>query len=213
MTDASKFHSEVGKLGLMKMVKRIIERVDLHTLASVITILGATVAIINYFRGGVKMVWYFLTIKIDSFWVIMAIVVVILLLLNINTISPLGRKYKKLFTLAKLPKTFDRAITVEKSPDWGIPQIICTHYGKFPHLRFDMRVINRTYHSFEPEDVTTRCFCGREEVCKGTWDKKTRKSEMFDWVTNLPEFDDGTIMFHAPIKKLYDDTWKGSLHR
>ena len=202
------------------MIKRRIKKVDLHTLASVITILGAIAAIINYFRGGVKMVLYFLTIKIDSFWLIMAIAGLILLLLNINVISPLGRKskkliekYDKLVELAKLPKTFDRAITVERSPDWGSDPIIITkRYDKFPHLRFDMRVINRTYHSYEAEEAKVKCFCGSGEVYNGTWDNNTKKSETFEWVNNLPVWGqgDGKIMFHVPIKELYGDmtTWK-----
>jgi hypothetical protein len=202
------------------MIKRRIKKVDLHTLASVITILGAIAAIINYFRGGVKMVLYFLTIKIDSFWLIMAIAGLILLLLNINVISPLGRKskkliekYDKLVELAKLPKTFDRAITVEESPNWDSDPIIITkRYGEFPHLRFDMRVINRTYHSYEAEEATVKCFCGSGEVYKGTWDNITKKSETFEWVNNLPVWGqgDGKIMFHVPIKELDDDmtTWR-----
>ena len=194
------------------MVKRIIEKVNLNKVAAVITILWATVAILNYF-GGVKMVWWFFTIKINSFWLIMAITGIIFLLININTISPLGRKCKKLIKLAKLPKTFDRAITVERSPDWGSDPIIITkRYGKFPHLRFDMCVINRTYHSYEAEKATAKCCCRREEVYEGKWDNETKKSETFEWVTNLPVWgeDDGKIMYHVPIAKLYDDmtTWR-----
>ena len=66
--------------------------------------------------------------------------------------NTLKSKYDKIVKLTKLPKTFDRAITVERSPDWGSDPIIITkRYGKFPHLRFDMRVINRTYPSYEAE--------------------------------------------------------------
>lgn len=125
----------------------------------------------------------------------------------------LKSKYDKLVKLTKLPKTFDRAITVEESPDWGSDPIIITNrYDKFPHLRFDMRVINRTYHSYEAEEATVKCFCGSGEVYKGTWDNITKKTETFEWVNNLPVWGqgDGKIMFHVPIKELYRDmtTWK-----
>jgi len=122
-------------------------------------------------------------------------------------------KYEKLAKLTKLPKTFDRAITVERSPDWGSdPIIISNRYGKIPHLRFDTRVINRTYYFYEAEEATAKCFCGSKEVYKGTWDNNTKKSETFEWVNNLPVWGqgDGKIMFHVPIEELYDDmtTWR-----
>jgi len=115
------------------------------------------------------------------------------------------RRCDKLFKLTKLPKTFDRAITVEQSPDY--PAIITNHYGKFPHLRFGMRVINRTYYPYEAEEAVAKCCCGREEVYKGTWDINTKKSETFELVTNLSVWgeDDGVIRFRVPIKKIYDD--------
>lgn len=122
------------------------------------------------------------------------------------------QQYKKLFEVAKLPKTFDKLITVEISPAWYRQrQKTYTDFGKHPRLHFDMRVVNRTYHSFEPEEATIGCFCGREEVYKGTWDEKTRVSETFDRVTYLPKFGDGDIVFHVPIKKLYDDLRKWEL--
>ena len=60
-----------------------------------IIICAAIVTIINYSWGWIKIVLSFLTIKIDSFWLIMAFFVVLFLLVNINRISPEGRKYKK----------------------------------------------------------------------------------------------------------------------
>ena len=167
--------------------------------------------------------------KIDTFWLIITILGMIILLANYDKISKSGRKYNdiksklkekttqydKLVKRTKLPKTFDRAITVEKSPDWGSDPIIITkRYGKYPHLRFDMRVINRTYRFYEAEEAKVKCFCGSEEVLdkEGTWDNNTKKSETFAWVSNLPVWGqgDGKIMFHVPIKELYDDmtTWK-----
>ena len=123
------------------------------------------------------------------------------------------KKYDEFVEQIKLPKTLDKAITVEISPKWNSPHrqpIIGSIYNKPPHLYFDMRVINRTYHSFEAEEAVAKCFCDQEEVCKGTWDRETRVSETFDRVEDLPKFDDGEIEFHVPIKKLYDnlEKWK-----
>ena len=123
----------------------------------------------------------------------------------------LKSKYDKLVKLTKLPKTFDRAITVEKSSNSAI---ITNHNGKFPHLRFDMCVINRTYHFYKAEEAKAKCYCGSEEVLdkEGTWDSDTKKSETFELVTDLPVWGqgDGVIRFHVPIKELYDDmtTWR-----
>jgi hypothetical protein len=153
----------------------------------------------------------------DVFLVVLPWVVPVILgfLLVKQRWKTLKLKYEKLAKLTKLPKTFDRAITVERSPDWGSdPIIIANRYGKFPHLRFDMRVINRTYFLYGAEEAKLKCFCSNKEVLdkEGTWDNKTKKSETFAWVSILPIWGqgDGKIMFHVPIKKLYDDmtTWK-----
>ena len=198
------------------MVKRIIEKENLVKLAKVIfnivIFLAAIATIRESSEVGIEMFQWLYT---DRFWLIIVFFVLIFILVNINTISPLGRKYQKLLKVTKLPKTFDRAITVERSPDWGSDPIIITNrYGEFPHLRFDMRVINRTYYSYEAEEAKVKCFCGSEEVLdkEGTWDNNTKKSETFKWVNNLPVGGqgDGKIMFHVPIKELYGDmtTWK-----
>ena len=128
--------------------------------------------------------------------------------------NTLKSKYDKLVKLTKLPKTFDRAITVERSPDWGVstPIIIPTgRHGKYTHLRFDMRVINRTFYPFETEEVAVSCFCYQKGFYKNvhndSWDKKTHKSETIEVRKDLPVWGqgDGFIMFHVPIKELYDD--------
>jgi hypothetical protein len=199
------------------MLENIKKKLSLTNVANIITISWFIYSLMNYSLDGglIKMTLWIFTIKIDSFWLIITVTLFVIFLININTLSPLGRKSKKLLRLAKLPKIFDRAITVERSPDWGSDSIIITsRYGKFPHLRFDMRVINRTYHSYEAEEAKIKCFCGSEEVLdkEGTWDNNTKKSETFEGVTNLPVWGqgDGYIMFHVPIKKLYGDmtTWK-----
>lgn len=196
-------------------LENIKKKLSLNYVANIITILWAFFSLLDYFLEVklIKMPLWLFTIKIDSFWLIITVTLFVFFLININTLSPLGRKSQKLLRLAKLPKTFDRAITVEISPDWGSDQIIITNrYGKFPHLRFDMRVINRTYHSYEAVEVAIKCRCSREDVYEGSWNNKTKESETFQWVTDLPVWgsDDGSIMYHVPIKKLYDDmeTWK-----
>jgi hypothetical protein len=72
------------------------------------------------------------------------------------------------------------------------------------------RNLFRGEYSYEAEEATAKCFCGSREVYEGTWDNKTKKSETFAWVNNLPVQGDGKIMFHVPIKELYDDmtTWR-----
>ncbi|HJH27992.1 MAG TPA: hypothetical protein C5S37_14800, partial [Methanophagales archaeon] len=116
------------------------------------------------------------------------------------------KQYDELVERVKLPKKPDKAITVEINPKWTKPHrqpIISSIDNKPPQLYFDMRVINRTYHSFEAEEAIVKCLCDGEEVCKkGTWDRKTRVSETFDRVEDLPKFDDGDIEFHVPIKEL-----------
>ena len=196
---------------------------------NIVTILVCIVAILTIIeklwkgRGGIKMILDLFPAEIDTFWLIISILGMIILLANYDKISKYGRKYNaikskydKLVEQTKLPKTFDMAITVERSPDWGIggPIIITNRYGKFPHLRFDMRVINRTYLYYKAEEAKAKCYCGSEEVLdkEGTWDSDTKKSETFRLVSNLPVWgqDDGSIMFHVPIKRLYDDmtTWR-----
>jgi len=73
-----------------------------------------------------------------------------------------------------------------------------------------MRVINRTYHSFEAEEAAIKCYCGNEEVDKGTWDRKTG-SGTFDRVDALPNFGDGKIEFHVPVAKVYNNLEKWNL--
>lgn len=199
------------------MRKRIIEKGDLIKLAKVILniviFLAAIFTIRESLEGKIEMFQWLYT---DRFWLIVVFFVLIFILVNINTISPLGRKSQKLLKLTKLPETFDRAITVERSPDWGMSDliIITNRYGKYPHLRFDMRVINRTYYPYKAKEAKAKCCCGSEEVLdkEGKWDNNTKKSETFEWVTNLPVWGqgDGSIMYHVPIKKLYDDmkTWR-----
>jgi hypothetical protein len=122
------------------------------------------------------------------------------------------KKYNELIERVKLPETLDKAITVEIDPIWDSigHNIIYPHHSKLPHLHFDMRVVNRTFYSFEAEKATAGCFCDGEEVCNGTWDKKIGKSGTFEKVSPLPKFADGSIVFHCPIKKLYDniEKWK-----
>ena len=195
-------------------------------------VVGILLLIVNAMIGGItfKMVYETL-INLDILVVFVVICIIIAAIFGSIYIkqrwkdslsylkSELKEKTKQhndLVGLTKLPKTVDRAITVEESPDWGSDPIIITNrYGKFPHLRFDMRVINRTYYSYEAEEATAKCSCGSEEVLdkEGTWDNNTKKSETFEWVSNLPVWGgqgDGKIMFHVPIKELYDDmtTWR-----
>ena len=182
----------------------------------IVGLIGLAIVIILTWRQIGKMIIEILGIVfivIFSYITIKSAIFLIRRPLN-EEIRKLKSKYNELVELTKLPKTFDRAITIEKSPDGGMsaPILIPYRYGKIPHFGFDMRVINRTYYSFEAEEATSRCFCGQEEVCKGTWDNKTRKSETFELVKDLPVWGsgDGAIMFHCPIKKLYGDmkTWR-----
>lgn len=125
-----------------------------------------------------------------------------------------SKQYDELIKRIKLPEKFDKAITIEVSPKWNRPhrqQIISATHNKPPQLYFDLRAINRTYHSFEAEEAVAKCFCDREEVCKGTWDRKTRVSETFDMVEDLPKFCEGDIVFHVPIKELYNNLEKWEL--
>ena len=155
----------------------------------------------------------FVIMAISLFVVIQSAIFLIRKPLN-EEIKKLKSEYDGLVKLTKLPKTFDRAITVERSPDWGVstPIIIPTgRHGKYTHLRFDMRVINRTFYPFETEEVAVSCFCYQKGFYKNvhndSWDKKTHKSETIEVRKDLPVWGqgDGFIMFHVPIKELYDD--------
>jgi hypothetical protein len=129
------------------------------------------------------------------------------------------KQHDALVELMKLPQSFDKAITVEQSSKFGKShlrnQIVVDIPGdKPPRLYFDMKVVNRTcIHSFEAEEIEINCFCGGEPVCSCTWNKKIGqpKPEAFDKFSDLPRFEDGTIEFHIPLEKLYNNLEKWTI--
>ena len=128
------------------------------------------------------------------------------------------KQYNELCEKTKLPKALDRALTVEIDPKWYRSNrvIVKDTSEKFPHLYFFMRVVNRTYHSFdEPEVVSIRCFNGwgdmKKKVCTDRIDKEQRESAMIETASEVWKFDDGTFVVHCPIEKLYDDLEKWTL--
>ena len=121
------------------------------------------------------------------------------------------KQYDELAKEVELPKAVDKAITVEKNPDWGILhpyKEIIQHRKRdaFPHLYFYMRVINRTYYYFEPEEVKIGCFFNNDEdIGDGKWVRGIDKSEIIIEVDPLRKFGDGDIVVQFPIKELYGD--------
>lgn len=133
-------------------------------------------------------------------------------------IGTLKSELDELVEQVKPPKTFNKAITVEISPKWGKAHpsnIVVVHNpgDTFPSLYFDMRVVNRTYFSFEAEEIEINCFCGEETVYRGTWNKKIGqpKPDAFDKFYDLPKFGDGIIEFHILLTKLYNNLEKWNL--
>ena len=119
------------------------------------------------------------------------------------------KRYTELLEQVKLSRSIKHSISVEES---GKPTIQLG-YGEFPHLNFDMRVINRTYLPLEPEEATIQCFCGSEQACTAiTWNKKVKTPDIETYISidGLLKYDDGRISFHIPIWKIYDDLseWK-----
>lgn len=128
------------------------------------------------------------------------------------------KQHDMLVELMKLPESFDKAITVEQSSKLGKSHlhnqiVVDIPDDNPPRLYFDMKVENRLcIHSFEAEEIEINCFCGGEPVCSSTWNKKIGqpKPEAFDEFSDLPRFEDGTIEFHIPLEKLYNnlEKWK-----
>ena len=209
---------------MLKEIKKIIEQVDfgiLGKLAIIITIFLGVIAIPKYLWEWIKML-----VGIDTFWYLVSVwvfTVFLLLLYERNYTKQKSKfeekteQYNELAETTKIPKTFDRALTVEINPIWYInKQAIAKNPGdKFPHLYFDIRVVNRTYHSFdEPEEITIGCFNGwgdmKDKVCEDTWKKQIGDATMIEKVSKLWKHDDGTFVFHCPITQLYGDLerWK-----
>ncbi|MDY6865152.1 MAG: hypothetical protein SVY15_04165 [Halobacteriota archaeon] len=188
-------------------MKKIDLRKLIRILLNIATVLAAVITIYDYLSVGFKMVWSFLTIEIDSFYLVMAGIAISLILININKISPLGRKYSKLFNLAKLPENLSKAVTVEIDPQWYEPLvriIVNPDPTETPtHLCFNLRTVNRTYHSFRPEKVLIKCVCGDVE-CSDSWDRETRHSKLIERPTKIPNEGDGQIKFYAPLTNFKD---------
>jgi len=217
----------------------------LEKLAILVVIISGIIASIYYLWGGIKMVWSMFIIPINSFWLIIAIWFFIPILLGINRwnrkkkeeelrtlkskfegenkhlkseLEGKTNRYDAFIEQIKLPKTFDKAITVETNPIWGKTHpsnIVVVHNPGdiFPSLYFDMRVVNRTYFSFEAEEIEINCFCGEETMYRGTWNKKIGqpKPEAFDKFSDLPKFGDGTIEVHILLTKRYNNLEKWNL--
>jgi len=192
------------------MLGKILKKINLTTVASIITILSFCVTTAKYLKGGSDMFWSFLTTKIDGFWLTVPIFLLILLFLNhpmMRKANKLIKENKKLSDLAKLPKNLSRAVTVEIDPQWYEPQIriiVNPDPTETPtHLCFNLRTVNRTYHSFKPEKVTIKCVCGKVK-CSDSWDKETQHSKLIEKPTKIPNESDGQIKFYAPLTNFKD---------
>ena len=230
--------------GFGDFVMTMLEKVK-ENLATILSFIAGIITITDHLfgdgeegvKGMIKMIFDLFPEKIDTFWLIITILAMVILLANFNKIPLLGRKYKKYGEEAKQLKIeleektkqydeiaeriklpFGTIITAEKSPTWGVSfphtDIIMNNpddrEGKFPYLYFYIRVINRTYYSFEPEEVTIRCSYNGQDVFRDEWDRRIGESQTIKDVMELPKFGDGTILFHVPIKKLYGnlEKWK-----
>ncbi len=188
------------------MQKKIIEKVDfgvLGKLAIIITIILGVMAFTKFLWGGIKMFSPFLT-KIDSFWLLAAVwfFTLFLLLLYERSYTKRTKQYDKLAEHVELPKAVDKAITVEKNPDWGILhpyKDIVQNIKGVPYLQFYMRVINRTYYYFEPEELVIGCLFDNHKL-RDEWNSKVKTKETNIELDFLREGEDGTIRVRFPIK-------------
>ena len=119
------------------------------------------------------------------------------------------KQYNALIDQVKLSRPITESLTIEE----GSYPVVRTPYG-IPHIIFDMRVINRTYFTFEPEKATIECFCnGETEPITVTCNKEggRRKEEQTHiHARKLLKYEDDKISCHIPIEKLYDNLseWK-----
>lgn len=195
-------------------------------IGSIITTISVYIAshLIPIAQGVVKMLSKILSAPIDTFWLVLSILLFLLVLAIIakkvwidlpkryvlkSGLDEKTKQYDKLLKQVKLSRPVKNSISIEK---WGKPTIQ-TGYEKFPHLNFDMRVINRTYLSLNPEEATIQCFCADKQVCRHiTWAKKVETSdrETYIHINELLKYDDDIISFHVPINGMYDDLseWK-----
>ena len=164
--------------------------------------------------GVATMLYEILHTPVDFFWVALTISVSALVFVLIiqkygERLAEKTQQYNKLLKQIKLSRPIKMSISIEEK---GKP-IIQTGYGTFPHLNFDMRVINRTYYPLKPEEATIQCFCGSEQVRTPiTWNKKVQTPDIETYISinGLLKYDEGYIDFHVPIEKIYDDLseWK-----
>ena len=119
------------------------------------------------------------------------------------------KQYDELVKQVKLSRSIKESVTIEE----GGPPVVTTSYG-VPRIIFDMRVINRTFFTFEPEKATIECFCnGETEPITVTCNKKGGKrgvERTHIRARKLLKYEDEKISCHIPIDKLYDDLseWK-----
>lgn len=126
-----------------------------------------------------------------------------------------AQQYDELAKHVELPKAVDKAITVEKNPDWGIlhpyNDIIQNRKDdKFPYLQFYMRVINRTYHYFEPDELVIGCSFDTHKL-EDRWNSKIEEKETNIEIDDLRECEDVTIRVRFPIKERYANLRKWKL--
>ena len=143
-----------------------------------------------------------LTYEVAVFWLFVVV---------IFSAIPIGLLYRAKHV--KLPKAVDKAITVEKNPDWGISHpykdIIQNRRG-VPYLQFYMRVINRTYYYFEPDKMVICCLFDNHKLCD-EWNSEVKTKETNIEPDNLRECEDRTIIVRFPIKELSGNLRKWKL--
>lgn len=161
------------------------------------------------FLGVATMMHEFLNTPIDTLWAVLPIALflwAIILFARYSLITIPNRLLKQI----GLSRPIATYISIEEK---GNPTIE-TVYGIFPHLHFNMRVINRTYYSFEPEEATIQCSCGSDPVFKPiTWNKNIKTPDEATYILvekKLLQCDDCSIGCHVPIKEMYDNLgeWK-----
>ena len=205
----------------MDKKERIVYGIIVSIIGGIIVAIIAHIAspLIPIAHGVVIMLAKILSAPIDTFWLVLSTLLFLLILAIIakkvwidlpkrytlkSRLEVKTKQYDKLLEQVKLSRSIKNSISVEK---WGKP-IIQTGYEEFPHLNFDMRVINRTYLRLDPEEATIQCFCAGKQVCKHiTWSKKvgTSDRETYIHINKLLKYDDDSINFHVPINEMYDD--------
>lgn len=185
------------------------------------------VIIISYGKlialGVVVMMYEFLTTPIDTFWLVLAILVFVLILAIFtkhiwvtlperyvlksvlqrernyleSELDDKTKQYNELFKKTKPHYSIDKLIKAEvKYNPTGKVGI----EGEPSHFIFDIRVINRTNYFFTPKKVFLACYNGKDLVFKEEWEERAKSPHIIP--SELQRFADGSIQFHVLKQKI-----------